>query len=120
LPGNGLPNFLLLIGLLADDRLEETGLPINNIFSGDQTPKETRQWVWQTLINDLGDTVRENAKMAFERVLLSSNRNDGSAKSLYLTLLECMDKSYKDEAIWHISLAKWIEDALENENERTN
>ena len=72
------------------------------------------------MINDLGDTVRENAKMAFERVLLSSNRNDGSAKSLYLTLLECMDKSYKDEAIWHISLAKWIEDALENENERTN
>ncbi len=120
LPGNGLPSFLLLIGLLADDRLDETGLPINNIFSGDQTPKETRQWVWRTLMNDLGDTIRKNAKTAFERILLSSNRNDDSARSLYLTLFECMDESYKNESIWHISLAKWIEDALENENERTN
>jgi RecQ family ATP-dependent DNA helicase len=115
LPGNGLPSFLLLIGLLADDRLEETSLPINNIFSGGQIPKETRQWVWRTLMNDLGASVSENAKTAFARILLSSRRNDGSAKSLYLTLLEYMGKSYEDEAVWHISLAKWIEDALEKE-----
>jgi RecQ family ATP-dependent DNA helicase len=113
-PGLGLPNFLLLVGLLSDRRLDEVALQMLNVFANDDTPVPTQQWAWETLVSDLDDTVRESAHEMMVRYLDAAGRNDLAARAISDRLAMWMPQRDGESALAHIVVEKCIESPPED------